>query len=439
MKKIFIIILGCIPFILNAQTDTLTLAKAIAMALENNYGIIIQKKNVDIRKGNNTWGNTGALPTISASGSGSETWNFYDEDDAQTSSLSATVSLDWTVFRGFSARIQKSMLEKYEKQSETNLSLITENTIVNVTLAYYNCLLQQENLKSSETIMKLSKDRYDRESLKKELGNTTSYELLQSKNSWLEDNSSYLSAKSNYNNAIRQLNYLMAENIENTYTLSDSLVADTASFDKQVLIEKMLSNNNTLKNQYINLEMAKLSVRSAKSSYYPTVSVGANTGYNNSKTEYSTLTSMNSSSDRYSTGVSAGVSYVLFEGGQRKTAMQAAQIEEDISEVETNEMVSDLKNQLAQEYELYEVRKELLALAKENVSAAELNLEISTRKFETGTINSFNYRDIQQLYLNAVVNYHSAIYNVVESYNSLLQLTGGIIESLEGEEGIPAE
>ena len=44
-----------------------------------------------------------------------------------------------------------------------------------------------------------------------------------------------------------------------------------------------------------------------------------------------------------------------------------------VSEIETEEMVQQLKNQLAQELEFYNVRKELKVLAEENLKAAELN------------------------------------------------------------------
>lgn len=421
---IFISLLGF------SQTDSLKLSKAIAIALENNYDIVIQKKTTDVTKENNTWGNAGALPTMTLSGNGSETWSYSDETNAQASSYSSTVSLDWVVFRGFSARIQKSKLEKLQEQSEASLALLTENTIVNVTLAYYNALLQYENMHSAEEVMKLSEDRYSKEKLKKDLGSSKTYDLLQSQNSWLEDKANYLSAKTSYRNALRQLNYLMAMPLESQYQLQFDFVEDTTTFSREVLIGKMLSNNNTLKNQYINLELAKLDIKSARSAYYPTISAGANGGYSSSATDYSSSSVTDLSSNGYSTGISASVSYSLYEGGQRRTALKVAKMQEEISQVETKQMEEELKNQLAQELELYEVRKELLTLAKEKLTAAELNLKLSTQKFESGTINSFNFRDVQQIYITSTVNYYESLYNLIESYNALLQLTGGIIEDL---------
>ena len=96
-------------------------------------------------------------------------------------------------------------------------------------------------------------------------------------------------------------------------------------------------------------------------------------------------------------------------------------------------MQQELKNQLAQEFEYYEVRKEILNVAEENLKAAELNMELTKQKFENGSINSFNFRDIQQMYLNTALNYQSSVYNLIQSYYSLSRITGGILDEYNSE------
>ena len=430
MKYIWAVVMALLTLPSIAQTDILRLDDAIRIALLNNYGIIIQKKNLEESQINNSWGQAGALPTISLNATDAEGWN-NTIDDAFTSNRNASVQLDWVVFRGYSAKISKSRLNEMENLSDVNLKITTENTIVSVTMAYYSALLQLENLESSEKIMTLSKDLYDREQLKKDIGSSKSYNLLQAQNSWLQDRSTYLSARANYNNAVRQLNFLMAEPSEKTYVLEKDFTADTSSFDLDVLKEKLLSDNYSLRTQYINMEMARLDVRSAKGAFYPTISAGLNGGYNAGETRFQSDLIPNQYSNGFSGGITAGISYTLFQGGTRKQALKIAQIEEEISSIETDQMKDELENQLAQEFELYEVRKELLALSQEQLKAAELNLTLSRQKFETGAINSFNFRDVQQIYIQSTWNYHRAIYDVIESYNALLQLTGGVIGHYE--------
>jgi len=86
-----------------------------------------------------------------------------------------------------------------------------------------------------------------------------------------------------------------------------------------------------------------------------------------------------------------------------------------------------LSNQLASSLEMYNVRKEMYVLAEENLKAAELNLSISKEKYKTGAINSFNYRDIQILYMNVAIARLNSIYNLINANTTLVKLTGGLI------------
>jgi hypothetical protein len=54
-------------FSLCAQDTLLTAQDAVKNAIENNYGIIISKNEIEIGSINNNWANAGAIPVISAS------------------------------------------------------------------------------------------------------------------------------------------------------------------------------------------------------------------------------------------------------------------------------------------------------------------------------------------------------------------------------------
>ncbi len=430
MKKLCIAFGLLLPLAVFGQPgQSLSLEQSIVTALRNNYGIIIQDKNLGISKSANTWGYVGALPGISLSGTASNILTDNDSDSFTTESYGGTVSLNWVLFRGFGALIEKSKMEELEKLSQGNLEIVVENTLSSVILSYYNVLLQEENMKITEELMSLSKDRYSSEQLKTELGTSVSTDLLLAQNAWLEDKSAYLSAQASYNNAVRQLNFLMAEPLDRQYQFSASFSADTTSFSKSELLERMLSGNQTLENQYVNLEMAKLNVQSARSDFLPTVTAGISHGYSDTETAYDINTMMDIESSGSSTAFSLGVSFSLFDGGRKRQALKAAKLEEEIAEVEAEEMRAELENELSQELELYRVRKEMLRLADENLNAAELNMTISRQKFESGAINSFDFRDIQQIYLNASLSRHNTIYGVIQSYHTLLRLTCGLIEA----------
>lgn len=431
MKILVAIMLFCSTLNLAAQENqNLRLEDALNKALQNNYGIIITKKSKEIAELQNAWGNTGALPNIQFVSSGNISENFEDSDNYTTKQFNSSVEMNWTIFRGFSARILKNRLEELEKLSQGNVAVVVENTIYNVILVYYNILLANEQASIARNNMELSGDRYERGKHSQEIGAMDTYELLQAKNAYLKDSSDFLSAKAAYRNAVRELNYHMAEPLDMGYNFVSQFMPDTTDFEYTALRNQMLENNSTLKNQYMNLELARLDVKSSKSAYLPSISLTGSVGYQDQEQDYETINQFNQGSG-YNSFAGISLSYTIFDGNSRKRALDAARMEREISEVQTEEMEQDLKNQLAQEYELYRVRKQLLQVAKENLESAELNIELSREKFENGTINSFNFRDVQQIYMDAAYNYQNAVFNVIQSYHTLLRLTGGIIDEYE--------
>ncbi len=429
LRTRIVTIICLLPTLLMGQEiRELSLQNAIDSALQNNYGIIVQEINTDIAETQNSWGNAGGLPTVSFSGAGSEYWGFNEADQNLTSSLSGSVDLSWTIFRGFSARISKERFEKLENLSEGTLNVIVENTLIAVMYNYYQALLSREYIRIGEELVALSQDRYSYEEEKASLGASTTYNLLQAKNAFLEDQSSLLSAEAAYRAAIRQMNYYMGVDLDLEYELTEAFEATEEAFELATLEERMLGSNFTLQNQYLNLKMAQLDVRQAKSGYYPTLSVGASGGYSSSDTEYDLYTNLNSSSSGLSTGVSVALSYTIYNGGVRKQGLQVARMQEEIATVQTKDMEQELRMTLRQELDTYEVRQKQRSLAEENLAAAELNLELSRERYQNGTINSFNFRDVQQIYMNAAVNFQNATFSVIESYNAILRLTGGIVD-----------
>lgn len=77
------------------------------------------------------------------------------------------------------------------------------------------------------------------------------------------------------------------------------------------------------------------------------------------------------------------------------------------------------------------VQRTILELADEKEQLAQLNLELSDAKFKNGSINSFNYRDVQVSYLNAAISKFQAIYQLSQANTDLLRITGGIISAYE--------
>jgi outer membrane protein TolC len=429
MKRLIIILAVVLAVYLGKAQQPLGLTDAIGIALENNYGLQIIRQNEKVAEITNNWGTAGRYPYVGLTADNRNSANMNDNENFIQNNFSAGANLSWTIFDGFSVQINKAKFEQLEELSHQNTAIMVEGTIQSVVLAYYSVLLEKEKLDVYQKVMTLSEDRYTQAKTRKEFGTSVTYDVLQAQNAFLSDKASWLVQEVAYKNALRDLNFLMAAEIGTAYNLTGVFEAIPKEYVLSDLISQMTSNNKTLKNQYINQSLLENAVALAKSDFLLSFSFGGGATLNKNRVDYKTNgESWNNSTNFFGNFT---LSYNLFSGGNRKRAMQIAKIQEEVGKVEINEMTHDLNNQMANIFEFYQVRKELLSVANENLAAAELNLQISREKFESGTINSFNFRDVQNIYLNAAIRKLEAIYNFIDTHTTLLRMAGTIIQEYE--------
>lgn len=425
MKKINLIIVFLVLGFSGFAQTSLSLMDAIQKALENNYDIRIQKMDENIAGLNNNWGTAGRYPTVSLSGNSNNKSDFNDADNYTNLQLSGGVTLNWTLFDGFRVNITKQRLAELENMTKGYTAVLVEGTLQSVIATYYNVLLEQEILQVYKENAQLSKDRADYQQMRKDIGNAVSYEVLQASNSYLADKASVLLQEANVKSAMRELVYLMGEET-GSYELNGKLETQIQDYKLDDLVQAMLLNNKNLKNQYINQTLAEKATALAKANYYPKLSLSAGAQAVSVTQNYVTSNDFSSTSSNVFGNLS--LTYNLFNGGVRKRAVQIAKIEEEMSSIEIDAMKVSLTNQLSNLFDFYDARKEMYSLAEERLKVAQINLEISNQKFKAGTINSFNFRDVQLSYQEAAIARLNAIYNLIDVNTSLLRITGGIIE-----------
>lgn len=409
--------------------EKLSLEGAITKSLENNYDMVLVKQRQQVAEINNHWGTAGRYPYIGLSLGSDNAINENENEDFVQNRLSAGLNLNWTLFDGFTVKINKQRFEELEELSRQNTAIMVEGTIQSVVLAYYAVLLEKERINVVREVMELSEDRFRQAEQRKEFGSAVTFDVLQAQNAYLSDKTTFLSQEVAYKNAVRDLNFLMAVSDNEKFELTDEFSAMPVDYVLADLHQQLSSNNKALKNQYINQSLLENALSAAKSSYYPSLSLAAGAGFTRTGMDFEDRgQSWENAVNMYG---NLTLSYNLFSGGNRKRALQIAKIEQESGEVEISQMKHDLGNKLNNIYEFYLVRKELLNVADENLEAAKLNLQISTEKFEAGAINSFNFRDVQLIYLNAAQQKLQAVYNFIDTHTFLLRMTGTIIQEYE--------
>ncbi len=104
-KSTYILGLLLLTLTVNGQEKVLTLSSALEQALENNYGLIISRANLQVAEINNNWGTAGRYPTIGFDASDNN--NYELNSSIYTNRLSAGVGLNWVLFDGFRVQYYK--------------------------------------------------------------------------------------------------------------------------------------------------------------------------------------------------------------------------------------------------------------------------------------------------------------------------------------------
>ncbi|WP_370086155.1 TolC family protein [Ekhidna sp.] len=440
-------------FVSNAQ-ETLSLSDAIQIGLNRNYGIRIETRNVQVAENNNSWGEAGRLPTVNLNVQsqnsirnqqsdnqffGGQLFPGFELNNQQNFGLTPGVAVTWNIFQGNRAIISKRRLEQLQAESEQNAEVVVSNTIQSIILGYYIAVLEQQRLDEFQKQLNLSSDKFDYIQAKYDLGGAVTSDKLLEENNYLTDSASVLNQQLALNNAFRNLNLLLAEeDINRKYVLTDSLMIEDFTYEYGDLIAAAFNENVDLKQIYLSQTILETNTSLQEASRYPTLSL--NGGYNwnrnvndltNAKYEGPNTNYQNPPEPLVSkTGTyfaNFTLSFTLFDGNRINRAIRNAMVQEDIGNIRVDQLKKSVERDLATAYDQYLVRKQLLAINQRRREAAETNLQNSEEKFKNGSINSFDFRDVQNNYLSAAIQELQAIYNLIDSKVTLMRLTGGLV------------
>ena len=466
MKYLFgLFSLIVLSFSVYAQ-EGLSLGRAIELGLQNNFDVQIQKLEIEMAEGNNTWGMAGALPSVNLNGNQNNNSTYRQPANPFavpgrniSNTLLGQLDAQFILFDGFFIRVSKSRLEQLEQLSYGNATLVIEENIRSIILVYYLALMEYERTQLRKRVMDFSRERYEYVILRKELGGAITFDVLQAQNDYLTDSTNYLLQDMTFKNTVRNLNLLLNEDISKTYVFTDSLSFRDEAYTIDDLRQKMSSTNTNLRNQFMNQQLLRLSTRAAYADRYPTIALnagangsldqlnanfGSNTGdpvtntvgYVNGDQNLPVTNTVpsrilvNQTNDGYSRGVYGNFSlrYTLFNGGQIKRNIENSQVREQMAQLDTDQLKLSLENDLLVTYDAYNLRRQLVEIANVKLQAAELNLDLANERYKNGALSAIDLRIVQEAYRNAGLESVLAIYSVLASKTDLIRLTGGLVD-----------
>jgi len=442
MKKLFIL---CFVFGISIghSQDDLTVFGAIENALKNNYDIKLVQGNYEVAKLQNSWGQAGMIPTFSLNIGNTAALQDNTNNPASffpgvlfSDNLQGSLNMAWTVFSGFGVQINKERFDQLQSQTKGNAIIVIENTIYDVILAYYTAVVQDRKLRIMNDLLNYSKEKLNYYRLKSELGIQTSFDLLEFETQVLTDSSNFLLQDLSVQNAQRNLNLIMADEVEKHYTLSDSLGFESQLNTFETLKKDMIANNQNLKNQFINYQLQELNVRAMKSTYYPIITLNLATTPSVGYFRLFGDEGFSANTNAWSHTGTINLRYTIFQGWNRKRNTQIANIQRDMVGMQIDQLTLNLTHQLKANFDLYQTRIKVEDMALQRLQHANKLWLLGKEKYDLGLINIFNLNDIKLRYEQSVLSYYDRLFELLKSHYDLMRLTGSISQEYKIDENI---
>lgn len=436
MKKLSLIIviictgLGSAMF---AQ-DTLTIQQMINMTLENNFQVKLSENAKSIAGNNNTVFNTNQLPVISMEGGGNYQLdyvnaNFQDGrsvtvNAAETERVNLSLNVGYTVFDGFFRKNNVKQLQQQYMLSELQLQQTVQNVIAQALRQYFTVASLSKSKDILINTLELSRERVERTQSFFDYGQGSKLDYLNAKVDFNNDSLSLINAEMQLENAKRVLNMLMARG-ENIDYFPETDIGFFEDLDKSYLKGRMYELNAELALIDKNIEIGSIQVDLAKSQRLPSLDLNASYGINASNNNSASFLA-----SQRTHGLLVGLTarWNIFDGGVTRTAIENARLNKLNLEIQKDQLYNQLELDFENAWANYMNAKAVFEAESNNAEIVKENFDRTAERFNSGQLNSLDFRQAQLNYINALNSMNIARYDVKITEVELLLLSGTIIK-----------
>jgi outer membrane protein TolC len=414
------------------KEPVLMLSDAIDVALDQNFDIRIVKVQLDQAKTNNTIGNAGMLPAVTAIGglNGNITdahielasGDVQDRNGARSQTLSGAAQLNWVLFDGFRMFASKRRLEELESIGNTALKQQVQSTVAQVIINYAEVVRQKQQLVAIDTAMALAKVRMDLAKKKFDVGTSAKTDYLQAQVDYNASKAAALLQAAALRQAKDSLMVLLGRDQFANYDVQDSLRLDKSLTYKDK--EQWMDRNFSVQLAQQQKRLSEYDLKLANGAQLPVLELTG--AYNYNRTENGAgVTLFNRT---YGPQAGLNLSLPLFNGfnlqRQKKVARQEV-FRQDL-------IVQQLKTSVTARYRTawrsYENALQSLALETENIKYASENVMIQQARFRVGVANMLELREAENSYIAAMARLADAGYTVKVTETRLLELENNLVK-----------
>lgn len=411
--------------------EKLSLQQAIELALKNNYDIILAQNELEIAGNNNTAGNAGMLPVLSAEISNSTNISnsrleFFDREprespNARTDNLSAAALLNWKIFDGMNMFITRKKLGELENMGETELKMTIENTVAGVIEKYYEIVQLEKSILVTQEAILLSLERKKLAEKRLEIGSGSQLEINQAIVDMNADSLVLLQQEMLIKSSKSHLNTMLAIDPAKDFKV-DPVISFNTNLDYSTLLKLAEAQNPDLLLEKINTRISELDLAAYKSQRFPIVALNGGYTFTQSKAEVG-IYSLRS---QYGPEFGLTASMTLFNGLYTERNIKNARIRVESGRISVDKVMAAVKQSLYDMYLQYKSGLGMIRLETDNLTTARENVSIALEKYRLGMMNDIDLRTIQQKQVNAENSLLQAQFQVKIAETELMRICGKI-------------
>ena len=419
----------------NAQaakdTLTLTLDKALTIALDENPTMKVAAEEIALKKVASKEAWQSLLPEASLNGSLDHTIKAAEmklndmsfkmgQDGTNTANAGLSINLPLfapAVYRTMS--MTKTDIElAVEKSRASKLDLVNQ-----VTKAYYQLMLSQDSYEVLQKSYELAEENYNIVNAKYQQGAVSEFDKITAEVQMRSVKPSVISAGNAVTLSKLQLKVLMGITADLDIKIDDSLAAyEGVVFANQLdnATHEGLVNNTTMKQLELNRLMLQKNIKSLRTNFMPTLALGYSYQYQSMNNDSWNVFNYNYGS---SSSLVFSLSIPLYKASNftklKSNRIQMRQLDQNRIDTERklNMQITSYQDNMA-------ASSEQVSSNKENVMQAEKAVQIAGKRYEVGkgTVLELNTSQVQLT--EAELTYNQSIYDYLVAKADLDQVLG---------------
>lgn len=412
------------------NTLTLTLDKALEIALDENPTIKVAAEEIALKKVASKEAWQSLLPEASLNGSLDHTIKAAEmklndmsfkmgQDGTNTANAGLSINLPLfapAVYRAMS--MTKTDIElAVEKSRASELDLINQ-----VTKAYYQLMLAQDSYEVLQGSYKLAEDNFNVVNAKYQQGAVSEFDKISAEVQMRSIKPNVISAANAVTLAKLQLKVLMGITADVDIKTDDNLTNyESMLFANQLKEEDMsLDNNTTMKQFELNMKLLEKNVKSLRTNFMPTLSMSFSYQYQslyNPNINFFDYTWSNSSSLMFNLSIPLYRASNFTKVKSARIQMRQLDWNRIDTERKLNMQVVSYRNNMT-------ASSEQVVSNKENVMQAEKAVQIAGKRYEVGKGTVLELNSSQVSLTQAQLTYNQSIYDYLVSKADLDQVLG---------------